>query len=222
MRYLKLFLFLLLLHSAKVNAELPPLGENYWSLWGGAVISRMSSGNYVTAYHRGFALGATYATAISELTPFYFESGLFMVRRSVVDYGYIGGYDEQYEIESYNLELPFSILFRLNVSARAAIALCLGGYLSVAMWGEIDDGTNSFNPYVQSSLAVRELSAPVESALFHRFDAGPRVGFSLFVSNFTINFSTAVGLVNIFTRDLREQSYLLQSKSLNFLVGYSF
>ncbi|MFR9668585.1 MAG: outer membrane beta-barrel protein [Rikenellaceae bacterium] len=221
LRYILLSIFCLAATSM-ARAQLPPAGESYWSVRGGVAMSRMASDDYLTAYHTGFSLGVNYALAISTQAPFYFESGLGFSRRGGDDYGYIGGDDMVYQMQSYSVDIPFSLLCRVNLTHRAAMLLNFGGYLSVAVAGRVDSSNFTFDPYRESVVLTRSYNAAEPTTIFHRFDSGIRYGFSFCLSRVEFNFNVSLGMVNLFSGKLREEGYQLKSKSMNLLVGYIF
>ncbi len=221
MRHILILLFILLF-GCNLSAQMPTTGESYWSLHGGATLSRLVDSDYTTHYQRGFCVGASYAFAISFLAPFYFESGLNFTQRGGVDDGYILGYDCCCDLRSYNLELPLQMLFRLNISSLFALSINLGTYLSVALSSNAKCQDLCFDPYSTSSIDLRDSGNIVDCAIFQRFDSGARIGVSLYISNFFLNFSSVIGCVNLFKDDIRDSGYSLKSRSFDFVFGYIF
>ncbi len=215
-----LLLSLALLFSVSLSAQ--KATSSWWSIRGGVNFSNLSSEYYSTEYLTGFSVGVSYAHPISNLIPIYIESSILFEKSGARDNGFLSESGAESRLISYELEFPVMLGCKVPLSKQWAIHAAVGLYYSVALDGEFSADGDSFDPYRLAMLqTLRDVQAR-EQRLLHRSDFGVRIGVDALYREYLFGFSFDGGLLNLYSRELRDVGYQALASTFALHLGYVF
>ncbi len=214
-------LFLALMLSVQA-ASSQSYDKAWWGVRGGVNFSNLSSVDYSTGYLTGYSVGLAYCFPISLAIPIYIESGLHFQKRGARDEGLLVDEGETTKFTSEQLSVPVLLGYGVAIADGWDIRSTIGLYYSVAVGGELEFGGRKFDPYSDQMLRTLRNNEPRELKLFHRSDFGVRVGVAISHLKCLFGLFYDASMINLYTRQLRDEGYVAQSGCFTMQIGYNF
>lgn len=218
----KIYLSLLGLVLAVPLLSAQGLDESWWGVRGGINFSNLSSPYYSTEYLTGFSAGVIYAHPISKFIPIYIEAGLYFEKQGARDNGFLTESGEASKFTKYAFEVPLLLGCHLPLSSDWSVQSAVGLFYSVAVDGSFEMGGEEFDPYREQMLQTLRDTEPSMRQLLHRSDFGVRVGASVLYRDLLFGFTFDGGIVNPYSRSLRDEGYQALSGCFSLYVGCNF
>jgi len=205
-----LILFSCLIFCHNLMAQTHPLKKNIVSFSVGSSFNQATSYGVKSSFLNGYACSVIDQISINQSRPFYFQTGLIMIRK-----GYkIQGFDDSKTILDY-LNIPLGLNYQINVARHLNVIPSADLYIGT--------GLNSVRTYQNTKTNI------FKEKIFSRFDFGYDFGAILQIFHFSIGVKYALGLINIDRKDdiYADKTNLLgyreiKNRSLMILLGYNF
>ncbi len=220
MKRISLLIFALV---ASVGVSLAQgLSEPWWGFRVGVNFSNLHSPDYSTDYLTGYSVGVTYSYPLSEVIPIYIEGDLNFQKRGARDNGFLTDAGQSSKLTKYEFQVPILLGFDAPLDRSWSVQSTVGLYYSVAVDGTFELAGEEFDPYKNEMLQTLRDVEPTEQQLLHRSDFGIRVGVSLLYERYLFGFSYDAGLLNLYSRSLRDVGYKAQTGSFTLYLGCNF
>lgn len=194
--------------------------DNFLSVRAGVNFASLISDDYSTDSQSGFNVAMLYNISLMESVPLYLQSGVGIEMKGARNSGLISTVETTH-FKSYAIEIPAVVTFDVAINKNMAIIPEFGVFYSFAFTGSLEGDGQFYRPY--KKLDIVTPSGEIEDTrLFHRSDFGLRAGVSLRYMRCLFGFSYDAGLVNYFTKDLRDAGFKSSTGSWSINVGYRF
>ncbi len=218
----KIYLLILALLASLSVTCAQGLDKSWWGVRAGVNFSNLSSPDYSTQFLTGYSLGVSFSHPIAETIPIYIESGLYLQRRGARDNGFLTDAGDESKLVKQEFEIPLLLGYALPLTGKWAVHPFVGFYYSVALSGKFTIGDSQFDPYKKEMLQTLRDTEPSEQQLLHRSDLGLRLGLSVLYGRYLLGFAYDGGLLNLYTREMREAGYQALSGCFTLQMGYNF
>lgn len=219
----RIFSSLLLTLAICISAHAQQSGsryENFYSIRAGVNFASLISDDYSTDSQSGFNAAALYNIALTQSAPIYLQSGIALEMKGARNSGLIST-NQTTHFKSYGFEIPLVATFDIAINKSMAIVPEFGVFYSYAFAGSLEGGGEFYRPFKDLDIAT-PAGELMSEPLFHRSDFGIRAGLSFRYMRCLIGFAYDAGLVNYFTKDLRDAGFKSSTGSWSINVGYRF
>ncbi len=219
----RIFTALIMIVSITITATAQNRATNYDSFFAiraGANFASLISNDYETDVQSGFNAAALYNISLMDAVPIYLQSGIGIEMKGARNSGLIAT-DSPTRFKSYAIEIPLVVTFDVMINKAMAIVPEFGVYYSYAFTGSLAGGDEFYRPY--EKLDVESFNGElIHTKLFHRSDFGIRAGLSLRYASCLIGFAYDAGLVNHFSKKLRDEGASCMTGCWSVNLGYRF
>lgn len=194
--------------------------DNFCSVRAGVNFASLISDDYSTDSQAGFNAALLYNIALTQSAPVYLQSGLALEMKGARNSGLIST-SETTHFKSYGFEIPLVVTFDIVINKAMAIVPEFGLYYSFAFAGSMEGGGEFYRPFKDLDI-VTPAGEIIGEPLFHRSDFGLRAGLSFRYMRCLIGFAYDAGLINYFTKELRDAGFQSTTGAWSINLGYRF
>lgn len=194
--------------------------KNYYSMRAGVNFSTLMGTHEASKAQCGFNAAMLYNIAIMQSMPLYLQTGIGIEMKGAHNSTVLTGM-ERSRFKSYAVELPLVATFDVPVGRYSAVVPEFGFYYSFAFCGSLDSDGDFIRPYDKQEIWL-DNETVVDDRIMRRSDFGIRAGVAYRYREFTLGFAYDAGMLNIFTKDLRDEGYDTNTGSWSLNLGYRF
>lgn len=194
--------------------------ENFYSMRLGINFSSLISEDYSTDSQSGFNAAALYNISLMQSAPLYLQSGIGIGMKGARNTMFIDT-DETTHLKSYNISIPVVLTYDIAINNTMSILPEFGLYYSYAFAGSLDGGGEFYRPYEKLGIIAPD-GEIYDTELFHRSDFGIRAGISLRIMRCMVGFAYEAGMINCFSKDLRDAGLQVNTGCWSVNLGYQF
>ncbi|MFI3328828.1 MAG: outer membrane beta-barrel protein [Rikenellaceae bacterium] len=196
--------------------------RNFFSLRAGANFANLHNDYVSTDSQTGFNAAGLYNIALMDNLPLFLQTGLSFEMKGARNSGILTT-SQNTHFKSYNIEIPVVLTFDIPINKSMAIVPEFGVYYSIAVAGSMttDGGDSFYRPFKSESVTLAD-GTSIDSRVMSRNDFGLRVGASFRYCRYLIGFAYDAGLINNFSKDLRDLGYKGSTGTWSVNLGYRF
>ncbi|MFI3304762.1 MAG: outer membrane beta-barrel protein [Rikenellaceae bacterium] len=176
--------------------------EDYFSVRIGANFADLIDPHYTSNSQTGFNAALLYNISLADQMPIYLQTGLSVEMKGARSSTVLENVRRSH-LKSYWLEVPVVVTFDMPISTHTALVPEFGVYYAYAFQGSLEGDGEFYRPYDKQEIEIED-EGTINSRLFRRSDFGLRMGISMRYDNLLFGFAYDAGLLNTFSKDIRD------------------